>query len=172
MLIRLIFVFLTLGCIGSAAQAAALSTVCSINFTPERGRPGTVVLIDVYQCYSDGPFLLQPGLFDPNRGEFRPIGKPLSTVSQRGDAFFSVTVTIPNRLPDGSHITNRGLTLRVTNSYGNDIAEGGSSIFTITSSDLPQTGSRVDRGWSLALLAVVLLLVGGLLSQKSDTSKR
>ena len=169
---RLLLALLALCCLGTAPQAFAHATVCSINFTPESGGPGTLVRIEAKQCYRDGPFFLQPGRSDPNTGEFQPIGKPLPTINQRGDAYFSTTVTIPTHLPDGSRITNRNLTLRVTDKYGNDIAEGGTSIFTITPSDLPQTGYMVDSGWLPVLMAAALMLVGWLLSRKLAGLKR
>jgi len=172
MLIRIIFVFLTLGCIGSAAQASTLSTVCAVSFIPESGGPGTLVRIEVSQCYSGAPFFLQPGLSVPYSGNdvgpptFRPIGKPLAGVNLPGDAYFSTTITIPARLPDGSRITNRGLTLRVTDKYGNDIAEGGLSTFTVTDSALPQTGYSNNFGWIGAFMALAALFVGGFLRRK------
>ncbi|MEO6456964.1 MAG: LPXTG cell wall anchor domain-containing protein [Chloroflexia bacterium] len=145
--------------------------MCAVNFIPESGGPGTLVRIEVSQCYSGAPFFLQPGLSIPYSGNdvgpptFQPIGKPLAGVNLPGDAYFSTMVTIPSHLPDGSHIANRGLTLRVTNKYGYDIAEGGASVFTITSS-LPQAGAMVDHGWLPILMAVALLLTGGFLRRK------
>ncbi len=172
MINRFAFPLLALFCLGTAPQASAHATVCSVNFTPESGSPGTVVRIEVAQCYSGAPFYLQPGLSTPYSGNainpraFQPISKPLAGVNLPSDAYFSATITIPSRLPDGSPITDRGLTLRVTNKYGYDIAEGGPSVFTITSSDLPQTGYMDDRGWLSVLMAAALLLVGGLLRRR------
>lgn len=172
MLTRLILVFFTLGCVSSGAQASALSTVCTVTFTPERGGPGTLVRIEVSQCYSGAPFFLHPGLPVPYPGNasapstFRPIGKPLAGVNLPGDASFSTMVTIPTHLPDGNHIANRGLILKVTDKNGYDIAEGGISTFTVTGSALPQTGYSNNLGWIGAFMALAVLLVGRLLSRK------
>lgn len=169
---RSVLWLLALLCLGTAPQASALATVCTVNFAPESGGPGTVVRIDVAQCYSGAPFFLQPGISIPYSGPsiglptFRPVGKPLPGVNLPGDAFFNTTVTIPSHLPDGSYIGNREMVLAVTDKNGNDISEGGMHFFTITSSDLPATGSAVDLAWLPSILAAVLVLVGGVLSRK------
>lgn len=169
----LVLALLALSLLGTTPQAYALAAVCSVNFTPQSGGPGTIVRIDVAQCPSGSPFFIQPGLSTPYSGNaigpraFRPIGKPLAGVTLPIDAFFSTPVTIPSHLPDGSQITNRGLTLRVTNQYGYDIAEGGLATFTIIDSSLPRTGSLVDSGWLPVLIAAALLFVGGIMSRKS-----